>query len=446
MSPLQQAISPSNRALVRRPSGADRRVAVCFGVVAVGYLVFHRSFAYLGVPALGLYVGELTFAVAVLHAPSRRALVGSVRWLVEPGPYHPLAWALLLQLAYGLFQCARGQLQGTSLVELSKFAVFNLYPLALLLGLWAARSVPDFLPRFVIAFAWANGVLALAFLLFLDRLGLSVPGQPGVPLNIGDGAAFALVGLVCFVPKVSSRWYLLAANGAGALGAQSRAQWIAVAVSLLVWAVLTGRLRRMAAGVAAAFAGLGLLGLAGLDIPTASTRGGSSSLAGLAGRLLATFDPSAAQHLVGETSMNVGVSTRWRSDWWSAIWHGVHGSADRMFIGYGYGFPLNRLTAYVPDDTRTPHDVVLYALGYGGWFGVVVLVAFHATIGALLWKVWKLTGQPFGFLCWIVAVTIALFSNWFEAPFGAFPCFFIFGMALAPLALLPRRDTAIAIH
>jgi hypothetical protein len=84
-------------------------------------------------------------------------------------------------------------------------------------------------------------------------------------------------------------------------------------------------------------------------------------------------------------------------------------------------------------DIRTPHNVFFYALAYGGWTGVLVFFGFHFALGALQWRVFRLTGQPFGFLAWLLILLAALFGNVYETPFGAVPAYLIAGMAAAPI-------------
>jgi O-antigen ligase len=117
----------------------------------------------------------------------------------------------------------------------------------------------------------------------------------------------------------------------------------------------------------------------------------------------------------------------------------VHKSETTFLFGYGYGFHLGSLGPYnIAEDTRTPHNVFFYALGYGGWIGVSLFLAFQICLVRLLWLSDHLTGQPFGISFWALSVVVGSFGNFFETPFGAIPFYLIVGMLLAPV-LLPKK-------
>jgi hypothetical protein len=92
------------------------------GFLLVGYLSFGRSFAYLGVPPI--FIGEVALAAFVLLMP--RVVLGT--WagsLLRSSPLNGLALALLVFVAYGLWQVVRGVLSGSPIIYTLKFFIFN---------------------------------------------------------------------------------------------------------------------------------------------------------------------------------------------------------------------------------------------------------------------------------------------------------------------------------
>jgi O-antigen ligase len=83
-------------------------------------------------------------------------------------------------------------------------------------------------------------------------------------------------------------------------------------------------------------------------------------------------------------------------------------------------------------DVRTPHSVFFYALGYGGWIGVVLFVSLQATCAALMWRAYRITGQSFGIAVWAFSLLGAFFGNVLETPSGAIPFYLILGLVVGP--------------
>ncbi len=149
------------------------------------------------------------------------------------------------------------------------------------------------------------------------------------------------------------------------------------------------------------------------------------------GRVVAPFDEDLAGQFVDPDQLQSFSGTaRWRSVWWEGIWRSVHETERTTLFGNGYGYPLHELGDAVEEDIRTPHNVFYFALGYGGWLGVLSLVLLQATLVWQLIRVFRVTGQAFGICFWVACLGIGLFSNFFEAPFGAIPFYFVIGVVL----------------
>lgn len=439
-------------------------------LLLLGYLSMTRSFSYLGIPtlvALGLpvpllfaivplFVGEIVLGL-FLAFRSKLSLGRGLRAMVLPSPLSSVSWFIFVFLAYGLFQAARGIfLEGHSTLTTLQSMAFNYYPLYFFLGLWIAESHPDFLQRFIRALAWWNGIYGVAYILFLSLTETSMPGtgptpaEGGVPLfGQPAGSAIAILGLLCFERKISSVWLPMALNSFVLLGMQVRAEWLSFVIGLFVWGWISKRLGRVAVG-AAAVSVLIALGYF-LDVSIPAPRG-EISVTNIAGRVVATVDEQAAAQYTQNVETYVG-TIDWRTNWWSAIWREVHQDTVRALIGFGYGYALTDLVPYLRgiENLRTPHNVFFYALGFGGWIGALIFALLLLTMARLIWRSNRESGEPFGLVFCAASVTVALFSNFFETPYGAIPFYVTIGAAAAPSSMrvavlapaegvLPRAD------
>lgn len=420
----------------------DRRLAQLVVAATLGYLVFGRTFAYLGIPSMNLFLGEVLLVLLVLAPATRAVYLASLRALVQPGRWHLLAIAVLLLLGYGVAQAGRGHVVGLNSLDALKNLPYNYYPLFLFAGLWVAAVFPGALSRTALWLGWVNGLYGVAYVLVLSRLGWLLPGQVDVPLfGIGNASGLAIIGLLAFHLHRRYTPLLVVLNGFVMLGGQQRSEWVGFALGLLVWCLLTRRLKAFAQAAGGTLGLLTVVSVLGLSIPGAAGRGGEISLGGVFGRIVAPLNPELAARFVPDSDIYAG-TVSWRTTWWSAIWEQAHSSPVVALLGNGYGFELRQLAPYVPEETRTPHNVFFYALGYTGWVGVLLTVILWAVLGRLLWQVHRRTGQPYGIALALFALGLGMFGNWFETPFGALPTYVLLGMCLAPLL---RREGPVGV-
>jgi O-antigen ligase len=430
-----------------RASGTAKLWTGLAALLVVGYLSVTRSFAYLGVPSLNLFVGEVALAAFLLSRPE--AVIG--RWaggLLGRSAFGWIAWALLLFVGYGLLELARGIYAGYPLITTLKTLAFTYYPLYLFLGIWLGMRDAGFLPRVLRLLAWANGLYGVAYLAGLNRLEVTIPGSEVPLFGQPAGSAVAVLGLLAFEPRLGRIWLLLLLNGAVLLGGQVRAEWLGFAAGLVTWTLLSRRLRRAVPAAAAVALLLAVAAAADVRFPSPRQRGGEIAVRELAARVIAPIHTQAAGRLSERAAIYAGTFS-WRTEWWKAIWTSINeeGSTGTFVFGHGYGFPLHSLVYHVTEDVRTPHNVFLYALGYGGWLGVAAFVALQASLACGLWRAYRHTGQPFGLAFFALALSGAHFGNFFETPYGAIPFFLLVGLALAfavrPLPLPARAASGI---
>jgi hypothetical protein len=403
----------------------------------LGLSLTGRSFAYLGIPPAKLFVGDLTLAAFVVLHP-RNIFDPWIHALTRGGPLGPVSWLLLGSLAYGIFEVIRGILLGFTPLIATENLVFNIYPIYLFLGIWLGRRQPELLLRFIQVFSLCFCVYAPAYMFYLNKLTVTMPGSDGVRIfGQPSGGGVIILALLCLDPKPGRFWAPMTIAAAMLLAGQVRAEWVGMVLALLIWGTLSKKMTQVAmigAGIAILLA---IGSLLDIDIPAPPDRGGSISSREIVARGLAAIDPALAEDLTASTHLSLYKGTiTWRENWWRAIWANSQANYTNLLIGPGYGYLLKDLVSYLKDfgDLRTPHNIFYYALGYSGWIGVLFFFSLQAACGALVWRVYKITGQCFGVVIWASTLFTAFFGNAFETPAGAIPCYLTLGLIIGPHA------------
>jgi len=424
-----------------RPFRSDKWQKTAVFLV-LGYVLFNRSFAYLGIPQLKLFIGEVVLFCFLVFR--RREGVDTLALsLGRSGPAHDCAWAMLLFVMYGLFETCRGVALGYSVITCLENFAFNYYALYMLFGWWLGRRNPTLLRTIAVRLAWFNGVYGFLYILMLSRIPLFIPGQQGDAATVFGqpwGAALSLLALLCFEKRLERVSIPLALNTFVLLGMQVRAEWIGFFVGLMFYAFMTRQVQRVITGIGMAVVLLAIGYVADFRMPGALSRaGGVISSREIVARALAPLDPQQAENLT-RNAKTYSDTAAWRTNWWKAIWVSVHNDTETAAIGHGYGYPIVDLVPYLKGRywLRTPHSIFFYTLGYGGWLHVLLLVLLEASMVRLLWRSFTLTGQPYGLVAWAVISAWVFFDSSFESPFRAIPFFLLTGMAMAP-ALQPKR-------
>jgi hypothetical protein len=399
-----------------------------------------RSFAYLGLPWINLYIGELVLAVFLVAGPRvnhRRW----VRWVHENPQVRRLKVALVCFLLYGGFEAARGISQGNSAFTALRDTAFNYYPLFLILGLWAGYADPDFLRRIARTLAVWNACYGIAYVLVLNQLPWFMPGTSNAasPVPVFSepyGSAIAILGLLAFEPNLWSVCHWLSLNVLVMLWVQVRAEWVGFAAGLLVFAVCTRRVKRFGAAIAVMMALVGIMYIADVRLPSPEGRGGVFSVRDIVARALAPVNNDLATDLAtADDSSGYSATASWRLLWWASIWEAVHSNSTTELVGFGYGYPIGELNPLIEPGTfiQTPHNDFFFALGFTGWIGVFIFLWFQYELFILILRVYRQTERVFPLICWSALVVVSIFEDFFEAPFGAIPFFLLMGAALAPL-------------
>ena len=411
------------------------------GTLMLGYFCLSRAFAYLGVPPWKVFVSEVVLAVFLFLGPK----VGDMSWIrtaLQLPALREFSLAFGIFFAWGILQILHGALAGNPPFTALRDFAFNYYPLYIFLGLWAGVNRPDLLPKLLRGFAWFNGVYGTLYLLVLNGITWFVPGVAdevsAVPIFGQPVYSFvALLGIIAYDQKPWRSWHLLALNSFVMLGMQLRTEWFAFAIGLITWFLITRQSKRLlqAGAVFAVF--FAVMYITDLRLPGPEGRGGGEiSVRQLTDRALAPFrantsDVAAAAGVGAETQEATFV---WRTVWWLLIWNSVHASPTTTIWGFGYGYPLGDLAPYLQGEfLRTPHNAFFYALGYTGWVGVAILVAFQVAIFRLLWNAKRTTKDPFGIAFWTAMMAYGMFFPLGETPYGAIPFYLMIGWSAAHL-------------
>lgn len=445
--PLLGAIA-FERLRARRLTLRDTTLSVLLFLV-VGYAVFNRTFGYLGIPQLNLFVGEVVLAAGLLLLPA--SLPATLGRLVARHP--AMVAALVVWSAYGLVQVLRGVAAGYGVVEALRQSAFHYYLLYLPLGALAggARDAPARVYGALRVLAWLTAVYGVLNIGFLYRYSdLLIPGTyntvlfPQISAAGSSPTVIAVLALVCLRSQLGFRpvvhWLLLAANLGILLGVQVRQDYVALAVSLLVWAALSQRDRfRPAWRVGLTVVLLGSAAwLSDLEVPSVR---GPIGVRQVIARVLTAVNPAAANQITGEAEETADVASdnvEWRTRWWAAIREHVGASPGLLLLGEGYGYRLNQLVDYVSRDVWTSHSVLYDTLGRLGAIGVGLFALGFITVLAAVVRA-ALGGPAHGaFRLLVVAYAVgfyvgAHFFNSFGSPFGAVPLWILLGLALSPL-------------
>jgi len=405
------------------------------GFLVLGYLCWKRTFAYLGVPPI--FISEIVLAAFVVLKP-RVALGTWAASLLRPSPLNELGLALLVFVAYGVWQVGRGVLGGSSLIYTLKFFVFNYYTLYLFLGIWVGLHAPDFLPKLFRVVAWVNGIYGLLFIVALRHVKASLPGYDGIDVPVFSaptGQIVVILGLLCFERNLRAVLFVLLLNMLVTLVWQVRSEWLGLALGTFAWGLLTGRLGRVVAIGLAALAVLGLMELAEIKLPGRNMA--NVSLSENLARIISPIDLELAKQLSPNAARHASTA-EWRKRWWAAIWESVHSDRTLEAFGHGYAFDLFALApedvtgGQENDDVRTPHNVFYYALGYTGWVGVALFSLLQFAILRLAWRAYRVSGQPAGVVFWVMGIAMSFFESGFESPYKAIPFYLLVGMCIAP--------------
>ena len=400
-------------------------------VLVLGYCVYTRTFAHIGVAPL--YVGEVALALFLFARP-HPALRPLFTAQLKPTPISAYSWWFVLFAGYGVIELLRGVAEGHDRVVALQSAVVHIYPLFFFVGNWVACQNRKLLSKLVWWLAWANGVYGTFYVALIypgeDTMvgaGVGFFGQP-------RGATIAILGLLCFQRRWSKIRIPLLLNAFVLVGMQGRSEWLSLAAGLLVWGILAGRFGVLVKVGAVATTCLLCFLVVDVPLPMRNDEGETMTTHNIVGFAIAVVDVHAAKELTPHAVSDAS-TVSWRTSWWASLWGMVHETPNRALFGPAYGYPIWEHHEEALDNfkLRTPHNSFVFALSYTGWVGVVLLFGLLASLGWVLWRVFKLTGQPFGICFLIMMLVRSMADPFFETPYLGIPFWLITGLAAAPL-------------
>ena len=236
------------------------------------------------------------------------------------------------------------------------------------------------------------------------------------------GSAIAILGLCCLERNLGKVWLPLVLNIMVLLTLQWRIEWLALALGMCVWGLLTRRFGRVVIMGLAGLAFLAMVDLSGVELGGRNTK---VSLAATLARVIAPIDEDLAKQLSPSAEM-AAHTMDWRRMWWDGIWRSAHSEPSLAVFGHGYGFNILTLAPeeirYGDVEHRIPHSVFYYALGYTGWAGVVLFTLVQVAIVRLLWRAYRVTGQPIGIVWWVAGMAMCSSEAGFDTPIERYRC------------------------
>jgi hypothetical protein len=400
-------------------------------LIAIGYLTFGRTFAYLGFAPIfpaEAYLGLCLVANPVGWVHNLRNYVGKAS----------IVWFLIF-LFWGLVEVGRGLAANRDLLNTLRGLAAHYYPLLFLVGAgMASRTSLHGFVRFISFASFCVALNGLAYALLFSRIHWVLPWATKVPLFGGPAMpAFTCLGLIALLPyQRTSVYWIGLLNLLAILANPGRASWLSFVVGTLIILLCERRLS-LVFRIAGAFIVLELLVFyLGPWLPTAEGRGGTVSITSLLGRLIATFDPNLAYKMISSLGgdlrdatliSSVVGTTSWRAEFWTRV-IGSLGSTEQRLMGHGYGFPLGAMVGFGVD-LFTPHNFSIYLIGYTGLIGALIFVGLFISLLRSFQVLPRSPLRTFLVSQLIATLVLALFGNAMETPFVAAPFYWTLGLA-----------------
>jgi hypothetical protein len=352
-----------------------------------GYLLFDRAFAYLHLPGLPLYVGEMVLGVGVLGA------LASTGYLRVPLRDEPILALLAAFVLWGLARTLPGvRTYGMDAIRDSALWYYCLFAFFVIAAL--ARS-PVILERLVAQLSrllpWLLVWLPVAVLLI--PIAKSAPNVPFTTVSVlshkaGNAAVAALLalGLMWLLPgirkpRARAFWSVMALVVIGLSATQNRGGLLGVALGGIVGlSFVRDRLGLMARAVLVVALGLSLASLLSLKIPFPGLQGREFS----ASQLIANVVSFGGEKVGG----NLNGTVRGRQELWTRVVD-KQITDGRLVEGAGFGPNLAAAVGVYDegkDTLRSPHNSHLDVMARMGLVGVGIWVALWGT-----WY-WRLVG------------------------------------------------------
>ena len=436
-APRSWTFSPPAAPAVR--TGPGDRVLTALGMTLLGYALFGRGFAYLGVPPL--FIGEIVLAAGLAVVLLARRMPPLVPALPMGVLLALMAWVGLRVAqgvpTYGLDAVRDGMIVGYGLYafvvaglvmerpeRLRDLLVrYRVLVVSALVAAWGLYLVVRINPEFFPLWPWAADV----------RMIETKPGD--LLVHLATITAFLALGW----KRATPLWLGLLVVGTAALMVSNRGGMLAYLLALGLFALLkpsTARFGKLAY-VGVLFLVLGLA----VDTSTLEINEGSRTLS------VEQVWENVASVFGKSESKALNDTAEWRLQWWSKI-VGYTFGGERFLDGKGFGINLATDDGFRVDDEeslRSPHNGHLTILARGGvpafllwllvqglWLREVLLARARARrAGQTAWVGFFALAVTF----WLAAHVNASFDVYLEGPMGGIWFWTVFGLTMAATRL-----------
>lgn len=433
--------APFDRGLTVRGSRAGDRYIIWLGFVLTGYTVFSRGFAYMGIPPLSLYVGEIMIAIGVatvVRAGKMTPLFQRpVTWLVAVFMVLAVARTVPFVGQYGI-DAPRDFMQ-------VGYATYAFIIAALLVA--RPERLADLIKYYR---TYAVIVLSVIWLVYLayKTNEANIPKLPWAPQTTifeakGGDIMVQLTGITMFLVlgmmKRTPLIMLALAMNTGIIIVSNRGGMVAWFLGCgLAWI-----LRPPQARVGRLVYALTVFVALGLIIgPMAKINDGGRSIS--VDQIVLNV-----KSVFGQGGDHLDGTKEWRLEWWTKIYHYTM-RGEHFWTGKGFGINLAKEDGFdVVKELRSPHNGHMTILARMGIPGAVLWVLIQIFWGLSMLRQWLKARQAgrhrwmalFAFLSgyWIAFLVNAAFDVYFEGPMGGIWYWTVFGTGLAAVWIHANR-------
>ncbi|MDR3514557.1 MAG: O-antigen ligase family protein [Azospirillaceae bacterium] len=403
------------------------------------YLTFGRPFSYLGV--LPFYPSEVYCVLALFLMPGDWLR----KMIVQLLSFRPIVWWFVLFAIWGGAEVFLGINADYDRIVALKEAACHYYLVFFFIGEALGTTYKaSYLARFFLITGIAAGLNGLLFAVYTSNIDWVLPWAPEVPVfDVPGMISYLIVGLMAFVEVLGGAGFIaIILDLLAALANPGRAMWLSIILGCGVVLFLQ-RGSRALFKVGAIILVIALVTVsAGALIPAAKGRGGSLSPGWIAAQIIATFSPNEAYDLVQQdaadedTDADAVFGRAGTVDWRFNLWSGVIDSLETptmWLVGHGYGLELPSIILG-DEGLRSPHNFVIYLLGYTGLIGISLYLAFSISLVLLFYRLPASIYRTFLLAAVVATWAVALFGNGLETPFVAVPFYLgsgvIYGVAV----------------
>lgn len=437
--------------LVRLPADV-----ILLGLLLFGYLVGNRGFAQLmPVPGLPVFPAELGLLVGVTWLVVQSALRRQLPWRGDL-----LNWAVLLWLVAGTARvCIDAPRYGLLAIRDYAMVYYSLFFFLAQHYASTARARSYLVGSVVLGTA----ILLPVYFLFLEfplffLFKLTVRGVPLIYLKWDLAVTFLAAGsiLTFHWARIRHRpwaWPLATAMFLTVATSNSRASLIGAAMAI-AW-LLIGR--RWTFPILQSIVGSLVLALVAMLAFSGNVPWAQVQLARLQDRVTSIVDVGQVEHAASAETANKLDNNRFRLVWWRTVLQETRDQGPVFGLGFGYDLAAGFIQTYDPamsDEfvTRSPHSIVMSAIGRMGAVGLAVLLLLAATMAGYTWReARRRPGDSLTLSLWCAAWVIfvsACFGVVLEGPMGAVVFWSLLGLANGTTAEKPEatsiREEALA--